>query len=104
MLLFRHGQDLIMAQLHITEADKNAVGHGAVPHPCICKRAKPDLIEIGLHIQQEPASGHKINLQHMIGQRCDGCKIPSIQVRALLSVKIKIHRTDIVRWILWENH
>ena len=51
MLLFRHGQDLVMAQLHIAEADKDAVGHSAVPHPRICQRAKPDLVQIWLHVQ-----------------------------------------------------
>ena len=51
MLLFRHGQDLVMAQLYIAEADKDAVGHSAVPHPRICQRAKPDLVQIWLHVQ-----------------------------------------------------
>ena len=73
MFLFRHRQYLIMAQLHIAEADKDAVGHSAVPNARVCKRTKPDFVKIGLHIQQEPASGHKIDLQNMIGQRCDGC-------------------------------
>ena len=104
MFLFRHGQYLIMAQLHIAEADKDTVGHSAVPHPRICKRAKPDLIQIRLHVQQKPASGHKIDLQNMVGQRCDGCKIPSVQVLTLLSAKIKIHRTNIVRWMIWDKH
>ena len=104
MLLFRHGQDLIMAQLHIDEADYAAVGRSAEPHPRICQRAKPDLVQIRLHVQQKPASGHKIHLQNMVGQRRDGCEIPSVQVRAVLSVKIKIHSTDIVRRIFWKNH
>ena len=90
MFLFCHGQYLIMAQLHIAEADKDTVGHSAVPHPRICKRAKPDLIKIRLHIQQQPAAGYKIHLQNMVGQRCDRCEIPSVQVRALLSAKIKM--------------
>ena len=104
MLLLRHGQQFIVAKLHIAEADKNAVGHSAVPYPRICQRAKPDLVQIRLHVQQKPASGHKIHLQNMVGQRRDGCEIPSVQVRALLSAKIKIHRTYIVRWIVWDNH
>ena len=69
MLLLRHGQYLIVAQLHIAEADKDAIGHSAVPDPCIGKRAKPDLIKIRLHIQQQPAAGYKIHLQNMVGQR-----------------------------------
>ena len=94
MFLFCHGQYLIMAQLHIAEADKDTVGHSAVPHPRICKRAKPDLIQIRLHVQQKPASGHKIDLQNMVRQRCDGSEILSIQMCALLSAKIKIHCTN----------
>ena len=73
MFLFRHRQYLIMAQLHIAETDKDTVGHSAVPYPRICKRAKTDLIQIRLHVQQKTTSGHKIDLQNMIGQRCDGC-------------------------------
>lgn len=62
--------------------------------PRICKRAKPDLIQIRLHVQQKPASGHKIDLQNMVRQRCDGSEILSIQMCALLSAKIKIHCTN----------
>ena len=89
MCLLRHGQYLIVAQLHIAKADKDAIDHSAVPNPCIGKRAKPDLIKIRLHIQQQPASGYKIHLQNMVGQCCDRCEIPSVQVCALLSAKIK---------------
>ena len=31
-----------MAQLDIAEADNDAVGRGAVPHPGVCKRANAD--------------------------------------------------------------
>ena len=32
MLLLCHGQYFIVAQFYIAEANKNSVGHGAVPH------------------------------------------------------------------------
>ena len=32
VFLLGHGKQLVMAHLHITEADKNAVRHRAVPH------------------------------------------------------------------------
>ena len=89
MLLFRHGQYLIVAQLHITEADKNAVGHGTAPHLRIRKCAEARFVQIRLHVQQEPASGHEIDLQNIVRQRHDRCEISSVQVRALLSAKIK---------------
>ena len=80
MLLLRHRQYLIVAQFYIAKADKDAVGHSAVPHPRISKRAKPNLIQMRLHIQQKPTSGHKIDLQNIIRQRRDSCEIPSVQV------------------------
>ena len=63
MLLLRHGQQFIVAKLHIAETDKDAVGHGTVPHLRICKRPETDFVKVGLHIQQQTTSGHEINLQ-----------------------------------------
>ena len=57
-----------MAQLHIAEADKNAVGHGAVPQLWVSQGTETKLIQIGLHIQKQSAAGHKINLQNVIRQ------------------------------------
>ena len=65
MLPLRHGQYFVMAQFHIAEADKDAVGHGAVPHLRVGKRAKPDFVKIRLHIQQQTTAGHKIDLQNI---------------------------------------
>ena len=72
MLLFRHGQDLVMAQLHVVEADKDAVRHGAVPHRGIGKRAEAELVEIGLHIEQQAAAGDKVHPKNVVRERCDG--------------------------------
>ena len=54
MFLFCHGQYFIVAQLHISEADKDTVGHSTTPHVLIRKRKKTDLIQIRLHVQQKP--------------------------------------------------
>lgn len=69
-----------MAQLHIAEADKDTVSHGAVPDLRIRKREKPDLIQIRLHVQQQTGPGHEIHLQNVARQRRDICKIPSVQM------------------------
>ena len=63
MLLLCHGQDLIVAEFDIAEADKNPVGHGAVPHLWVGQRSETDLVKMGLHIQQQTAAGHEIDLQ-----------------------------------------
>jgi len=62
VFLFCHGQYFIVAQLHISEADKDTVGHSTTPHVLIRKRKKTDLIQIRLHVQQKPASRYKIDL------------------------------------------
>jgi hypothetical protein len=71
VFLFCHGQYFIVAQLHISEADKDTVGHNTTPHVLIRKKKKTDLIQIRLHVQQKPASRYKIDLQNIIGQRCN---------------------------------
>ena len=68
----RHRQNFVVAQLYITEADKNAVGHGAVPDPRVAERAEPELIQIRLHVQQQTAAGDEIDLKDMIRKRRDG--------------------------------
>ena len=80
VFLFRHREQLVMAQLHIAEADKDTVGHGAVPVFRVGKRPEADLVQIGLQVQQQTGAGHKVHLQHMIGQRRDGGNVSSLQI------------------------
>ena len=58
-----------MAQLHVPEADENAVCHGAVPHLWVCQRTEAALVQISAHVQKQTAAGHKINLQNMAFER-----------------------------------
>ena len=58
-----------MTQLHIAEADEDAGRHRAALHRRVNQRAEADFVEIGLHIEQKPASGHIIDLQHIIIER-----------------------------------
>ena len=58
----RHGKQLVMAQLHIAEADEDAVCNSAGPNRRVSKREKLDLIEIRLHVQQQTGPRHEIHL------------------------------------------
>ena len=53
---FRHGQQLVMAELNAAEADEYAVRFGALPYGGVGERLKPQPIEIGLHIEQQAAA------------------------------------------------
>ena len=66
VFLLRHGQKLVVAQLYVAEADKNAVRHRAVPDLRVGKRPKSELVQIRLHVQQEPAPGDEIDLKQYI--------------------------------------
>ena len=72
MLLLRHGKELVVAQLHVSEADEDAVGHGAAPYPRVGKGAEAGLVEIRLHIQKQAAAGYEIDLQNVVRQRFNG--------------------------------
>ena len=61
-----------MAQLHVSEADEDAVGHGAVPHLRIGKRAEAHFVQLWLHIQKQAAAGYEIDLQNVVRQRFNG--------------------------------
>ena len=61
MLLLRHGQYFIVVQLYIAESDKNAVGHGAVPHLRVGQRPEADLVQMWIHVQQQAAAGDEIH-------------------------------------------
>ena len=56
----------------LRDADKDAVRHGAVPHRGIGKRAEAELVEIGLHIEQQAAAGDKVHPKNVVRERCDG--------------------------------
>ena len=71
MLLLYHGQYFIVAQFNIAEADKNTVGHGTAPHLWVSKWPETNFVKVGLHIQQQAAAGHKIDLQDKTVQRSD---------------------------------
>ena len=58
----RHREKLVMAQLHIAEADEDAVCNSAGPNLRVSKRAKLDLIEIRLYVQQQTGPRHEIHL------------------------------------------
>ena len=68
-----------MADLHMAEADKDAARHGAVPDRRVIQREKPNLVQIGLHVQQQTGAGYEIHLQNVVRQRHDGGQIPSLQ-------------------------
>ena len=53
---FRHGQQLVMAELNAAEADEYTVRFGALPYGGVGERLKPQPIEIGLHIEQQAAA------------------------------------------------
>ncbi len=89
MLLLRHGQDLVVAHFHIAETDKDAVGHGAVPHLRVGKRPEAELVQIRPHIQKQTAAGDEIHLQNMAGQRLDGFNIFPVQMRTPFPEYIK---------------
>ena len=69
-----------MADLHMAEADEDAVGHGAVPDRRVIQREKPDLVQIRLHVHQQTGPGYEIHLQNVVWQRRDGSQIPSTQM------------------------
>ena len=75
VFLLRHGQKLVVAQLYVAEADKNAVRHRAVPDLRVGKRPEAELVQIRLHVQQEPAPGDEIDLKHMTAERTDGLDV-----------------------------
>lgn len=79
MLLFHHGKELVVTQLHIAEADENAVGHGTAPHLRVCQGTEAQLIQIRLHIQEQPAAGYKIHLQNVIPQGKHGRNVFPLQ-------------------------
>ena len=71
MLLLSHGQYFIVAQLHISEADKYTVGYGTVPHLRVGQRPETNFIKVWFHVQQQAAAGYEINLQDKPVQRSD---------------------------------
>ena len=72
MLLLRHGKELVVAQLHASEADEDAVGHGAAPYQWVGKGAEAGLVEIRLHVQKQAAAGYEIDLQNVVRQWFNG--------------------------------
>ncbi|MEI3111919.1 MAG: hypothetical protein V8S71_08950 [Oscillospiraceae bacterium] len=73
----------------------------AIPNLWSGQRSKPDLIQVGLHIQQQSAAGHIVHLQDVILQRTHRCNVTSAQLSLLLSVRNprlaeEIHRTTVV--------
>ena len=90
-----------MAQFYGFKLDKDAVRADTIPNLRSGQRSKPDLIQVGLHIQQQSAAGHIVHLQDVILQRTHCCNITSAQLSLLLSVRNprlaeKIHRTTVV--------
>ena len=80
MFLLRHGEQFVVAYLHIAETDKDAVGYGAIPDLGVIQRQKPDFVQIRLHVQKQTGPGYEIHLQNVVRQWYDICKIPSFQM------------------------
>ena len=62
---------LFRSELHAAEADKDAVGHGAVPNLGLKDGLKAEFVPIGLHVQQQTAAGDKVHLKDIVGQGRD---------------------------------
>ena len=69
--LLRHAQKLVMAQLHIAEADKDPVRHGTAPCMQVGKRPEAELIQMRLHVQKQTAAGDEIHLKNVVRKRRD---------------------------------
>ena len=71
-----------MAELHVVEADKNAVGHGAAPHRRVGERAEAELVEVRLHVEQQTAAGDEVDLKDVVRERSDRRDVFSVQTHS----------------------